>query len=74
MTSSPVAAVVRRYEDNRRDHTATVQHLSWRNRILFHLANGDQQQARDAAFARTAPALFPNDWLYGFDPPTEPLV
>lgn len=69
-----VTAALRRYEDNRRDRTATVQRLSWRNRDMFHLVDGDQQQARDAAFARTPPDAFPNDWLYGFDPTTEPLV
>lgn len=69
-----VTAALRRYEDNRRDRTATVQRLSWRNRDVFHLADGDQQRARDAAFARTPPDVLPNDWLYGFDPTTEPLV
>lgn len=68
-----VTAALRRYEDNRRERTATVQRLSWRNRDVFHLPDGEQQQARDAAFARIPPDAFPNDWLYGFHPMTEPL-
>jgi salicylate hydroxylase len=69
-----VAAALRRYEDNRRERTATVQRLSWRNRDVFHLPDGEQQHARDEAFARIPPDAFPNDWLYGVNPVADPLA
>lgn len=61
------------YEANRIDRTARIQTGSYRNRIAYHLPDGEQQEARDAAFASSSwgDAL---DWLYGHDPLSVPLL
>ena len=50
-TGGDLAAALRRYETARRDHTAEIQRLSWRNNELFHLPDGPAQQRRDKAMA-----------------------
>ena len=62
-------AALQRYEGIRRDRTARVQRQSWENRILFHLPDGPDQEARDAVFAAAVGGP-PMDWLYGHDPLT----
>ena len=64
-----VHAALQRYEGIRRDRTARVQRQSWENRILFHLPDGPDQEARDAVFAAAVGGP-PMDWLYGHDPLT----
>ncbi|GIF63659.1 monooxygenase [Asanoa ishikariensis] len=63
-----VPAALARYELLRHDRTARVQELSRGNATRFHLPDGPEQRARDAAIASTY-GLSPDiDWLYGFDP------
>ncbi|MEV4538540.1 FAD-dependent monooxygenase [Asanoa sp. NPDC049518] len=68
--ATDVPAALARYELLRHDRTARVQELSRGNATRFHLPDGPEQQARDAAIASTY-GLSPDiDWLYGFDPLT----
>ena len=62
-----VHAALQRYEILRRERTARVQRQSWENRIVYHLPDGPEQQARDAAFAGAGGGA-PMDWLYDHDP------
>jgi len=62
-----VHAALQRYESLRRERTARVQRQSWENRIVYHLPDGPEQQARDAAFAGAGGGA-PMDWLYDHDP------
>ncbi|MDG4825478.1 FAD-dependent monooxygenase [Asanoa sp. WMMD1127] len=63
-----VPAALARYETLRHDRTARVQELSRGNAVRFHLPDGPQQEARDAAIA-SSNGLSPDiDWLYGYDP------
>lgn len=67
-TAGPTAhAALQRYEGIRRERTARVQRQSWENRIVFHLPDGPEQEARDSVFAGAdaGPSM---DWLYGHDP------
>ena len=59
-----VPAALRRYEDARRPRTSRVQHLSVRNRDLYHLPDGPEQVARDAGFRSSGDPLAPFGWLY----------
>jgi len=62
-----VPAALARYEALRHDRTARVQEISRGNATRFHLPDGPDQRARDAAIASTY-GLSPDiDWLYGFD-------
>ncbi|GAA1027093.1 hypothetical protein GCM10009557_07100 [Virgisporangium ochraceum] len=57
-----------RYESLRRGRTTRVQQMSRANGHRFHLPDGPDQEARDAAM-RTSFGLSPDiDWLYGHDP------
>jgi salicylate hydroxylase len=63
------AALVR-YETLRRGRATRVQDMSRANGVRFHLPDGPDQQARDAAMA-TSFGISPEiDWLYGHDPLT----
>jgi salicylate hydroxylase len=62
-----VAAALRRYEGARLARTATVQRLSWHNRVLYHLPDGDEQADRDRAYRSGGDDLAAFDWLYGHD-------
>jgi salicylate hydroxylase len=60
-----VPAALARYEALRRPRTARVQGMSRDNGVRFHLPDGPDQRARDAAMA-TASGIAPDlDWLYG---------
>jgi salicylate hydroxylase len=60
-----VPVALARYEALRRPRTARVQGMSRDNGVRFHLPDGPDQQARDAAMA-TASGIAPDlDWLYG---------
>jgi salicylate hydroxylase len=63
-----VPAALARYESARRDRTARVQAISRANGRRFHLPDGPQQQARDAAMAASFGLAPEIDWLYGHDP------
>lgn len=55
-----------RYEAARKDRTSRIQVLSRSNGQRFHLPDGPEQQARDAAMAG-GPGVAPDiDWLYGW--------
>jgi salicylate hydroxylase len=62
------SSALARYESLRRDRTARVQLGARRNETVYHLPDGPEQQARDAALAE--PTLDPwarVHWLYGHD-------
>jgi 2-polyprenyl-6-methoxyphenol hydroxylase-like FAD-dependent oxidoreductase len=64
-----VPAALARYAELRRARTARVQGMSRENGVRFHLPDGPDQAARDAAMA-TAFGLSPDiDWLYGHGAP-----
>jgi salicylate hydroxylase len=63
-----VPAALARYERLRRPRTSRVQEISRGNAQRFHLPDGPEQMARDAAMASSY-GLSPDiDWLYGYDP------
>ena len=53
-----------------------VQQVSYRNATMFHLADGPEQQARDARLGTPGAGdpLRDNDWLYGYDARDEAAV
>jgi salicylate hydroxylase len=66
-----VPTALARYAALRRDRTARVQTISRSNGVRFHLPDGPDQQARDAAMASSF-GLSPDiDWLYGHDAEAE---
>jgi len=63
----PVAAL-RRYEDVRLPRVTRLQEMSRANKHRYHMQDGSEQEARDAAMAATrerAPETL--RWLFGFD-------
>lgn len=78
-TPADVPAALQTYQQIRQPRAATFQRRSWANATTFHLRDGPEQQARDAALARAAQA--PDDldgpdpmgWIYGYDALTTPL-
>ena len=67
--SGDIAAALARYERLRKPRTAHVQSLATANKTRFHLPDGPEQQARDAAMAAggTDWSLRTIGWLYGYD-------
>jgi salicylate hydroxylase len=62
-----VSIALRRYEAARMPVTSDVQRLSWNNNVVYHLADGAEQEQRDAFLAKSAgPDTFA--WLYDDDP------
>ncbi len=63
------AAALRHYERLRLPRVSRLQVMSRANKTRFHLPDGPEQEARDAAWAvagdRSPEAL---RWLYDFDP------
>ena len=57
---------LRRYEQIRRPRTSQVQLMSRGRELRNHLADGPEQQQRDAQFADGDP-LRQSAWLYGHD-------
>lgn len=58
-----------RYEAIRRPRATEIQRRSWALRVAYHLPDGEEQLARDEAFAAASlDPLAPFDWLYGHDP------
>lgn len=68
-----VASALHRYEQIRMARTAEVQQRSRANSTTFHLADGQEQENRDAAIAR-AHDLASMAWLYGYDAEKEALA
>jgi salicylate hydroxylase len=74
------AEVLRRYEQIRLPRVTRLQQMSRANKIRYHLPDGPEQEARDAALVASrerAPETM--RWLFGFDasvvePPTGPLA
>jgi 2-polyprenyl-6-methoxyphenol hydroxylase-like FAD-dependent oxidoreductase len=61
-------AALKRYEQLRLPRVTRLQAMSRANKTRFHLRDGPEQQARDAAWAKSAdrsPQAL--RWLYGFD-------
>jgi salicylate hydroxylase len=63
-----VSAALVRYETIRRGRATRVQEMSRANGRRFHLSDGPEQQARDAAMASSFGLSPEIDWLYGHDP------
>ncbi len=67
--SDDVVDALARYERLRKARTAHVQSLATANKTRFHLPDGPEQQARDAAMGAggTDWSLRTIGWLYGYD-------
>jgi salicylate hydroxylase len=63
-----IPAALVRYEAIRRGRATRVQEMSRANGVRFHLPDGPDQQARDAAMASGFGISPEIDWLYGQDP------
>jgi salicylate hydroxylase len=63
-----VPAALDRYETIRRGRASRVQEMSRANGRRFHLPDGPDQEARDAAMASSFGLSPEIDWLYGHDP------
>lgn len=61
-----VEASLRGYETERKPRTDRVQSMSWGNRTVFHLPDGEQQQVRDEVMAAGSGVLGAMDWLFGW--------
>ena len=66
--AAPTRQALRRYERLRLPRVTRLQEMSRANKTRFHMRDGPEQQARDAAWAaagdRSPDAL---RWLYEFD-------
>ena len=63
-----VPGALRCYEEVRKPRATRLQEASAANRIRFHLPDGPEQQARDAAMANGGDrSLDAMSWLYGHD-------
>lgn len=63
-----VPAALRRYEQVRLPRVSQLQAMSRANKRLFHMPDGPEQQARDAAWAEGPGAgADPMAWLFGHD-------
>jgi salicylate hydroxylase len=61
-------ATLRRYEQLRLPRVTRLQQMSRANKLRYHMPDGPEQQARDAAMAATnerSPEA--SRWLFGFD-------
>jgi salicylate hydroxylase len=69
-TPTDIPTALARYEGTRRPHTAKIQRMSWDNNIFYHLPDGPEQLARDAALQAGAAGsgLEGLRWIYGNDP------
>jgi salicylate hydroxylase len=67
--SGDIASALARYERLRKPRTAHVQSLATANKTRFHLPDGPEQAARDAAMTAggTDWSLQAIGWLYGYD-------
>jgi salicylate hydroxylase len=67
--SRDLGAALARYEAMRQYRTSKIQAMSRSNGRRFHLPDGPEQQARDAAMAKSFGISPEIDWLYGWEPP-----
>lgn len=65
-SAADVAPALLRYEELRRLRTEQVHQVSRRNTQMLHLADGPEQQERDAVLAGTADVRY-QGWLFGHD-------
>lgn len=65
-TAADIAPALLRYEELRRARTEQVHEVSRRNTQMLHLADGPEQQERDAVLARSADVR-DQSWLFGHD-------
>ena len=66
--SGDVETALCRYEQVRKPRTTVCQEGSRRNGSMYHLADGEEQQSRDANLSAAMTAPLPqNAWLYGHD-------
>lgn len=66
--SNDVPAALRRYEELRKPRATRLQQASAANRTRFHLHDGPEQLARDAAMKNSGDRSLANvGWLYGHD-------
>jgi salicylate hydroxylase len=71
--SSDPAAALQRYERLRLPRVTRLQQMSRANKLRFHMRDGPEQEARDAAWARAgdrSPEAL--RWLYSHDPAALP--
>ena len=66
-TAASVPDALGAYQARRRERTARVQAISHGNGRRFHLPDGPDQQARDAAMASSFGLSPEIDWLYGHE-------
>ena len=63
-----IEAALLRYEEVRKPRATRLQQASAANRVRFHLPDGPDQQARDAAMANSGDRSIANiGWLYAHD-------
>jgi salicylate hydroxylase len=63
-----IPTALRRYEEVRKPRATRLQQASAANRTRFHLKDGPEQQARDAAMAASGDRSMANiGWLYAHD-------
>jgi salicylate hydroxylase len=63
-----LALALRRYEETRKPRTTRCQEGSRRNGAMYHLADGEEQQRRDANLSSVTTTPLPqNAWIYGHD-------
>ncbi len=63
-----IPASLRRYEEARKPRATRLQQASAANRTRFHLQDGPEQQARDAAMTASGDRSMANiGWLYAHD-------
>jgi salicylate hydroxylase len=69
LASRGVGRALAYYEAFRRGRTSKIQAMSRANGHRFHLPDGPEQRARDAAMANSFGISPEIDWLYGWEPP-----
>ncbi|MBS0540193.1 MAG: FAD-dependent monooxygenase, partial [Proteobacteria bacterium] len=66
--SGDIDGALARYEEVRKPRATRLQQASAANRVRFHLPDGPEQQARDAALATAGDRAIANiGWLYAHD-------
>jgi salicylate hydroxylase len=66
-SATDIAPALKRYETLRKPRTASIQEAARGNSITFHLPDGPQQQARDAAMAAQGNLSPRRAAIFGFD-------
>jgi salicylate hydroxylase len=66
-TTAEAPEALRRYEAVRQPRAAAVQAAARCGNVTYHLPDGPEQEARDAADRAAAESGELSDWLYGYD-------